>query len=919
MSVTLAGGVRHPKVYLYTTDAEKDTPWQGPREGKGLVKVGYTERDVHARVQEQLNPVKQPTRVEPAWVKAEAAITTEGLVFRDHEVHQALVKAGVHRREGEWFEATPEEVLAAIDAVKKSTVVDFRQKADFGMRAEQARVVEETVAYFDAKAGDGRAPHFLWNAKMRFGKTFTAYKLAQQMGWKRILVLTYKPAVVSAWRDDLLGHVDFEGWRFHTKDDDPADLDDPSPLVWFASFQDVLGKDENGAPKAKNLGLYEVDWDAVIIDEYHFGAWRDAARSLYLPDADTGSEGDASEKAALDNPDLDEDFATALEDAMPLRVAHYLYLSGTPFRALTQGQFLEDAVANWTYSDEQREKAAWKGKPEDNPYAALPKMHLLAYEMPEALKEVARNNAAEFSLTEFFRTRKKDGVPRFIHENEVQKWLDLLRGQDISGLWSSVSNQARPPLPYEDTNLLRALQHTIWYLPSVDACYAMRNLLEAQQNVFYRDYTVVVAAGNDAGMGEKALPPVLEAIGPVPQDTKSITLTCAKLMTGVTVPAWTGILMLQEIKSPESYFQAAFRVQSPWTSKLLDSTQGGEREVVHKEQCYVLDFSPNRALRQIVDYATRLRSETTATRDDETAIQEFMEFLPVLSFDGSSMAVLQAGDVLNYLMTGMTGSALARRWNSPELITLDLKAMELLLANPELLASLEQIEKFSTITNDLTAMISTNKELRQKTLSKEKLTKDEVKKKTDAAKRRASLKENLQSFVARIPLFMYLTDDREKAVRDIITQVEPDLFQKVTGLTISDFDQLLQAKVFDDRRMDDAVWKFRDFETPSLSYDENAVPLKTVGGWVLRRDDRLAQLIDQGVLEPGGTLTGPGDAVGVVTDDYGIAVGGIRYDTPDDAAAAASGQLGTSGWEFWTTETPYGSGTLAELHTLVSA
>ena len=899
-AVSLVGGVRHPKIYLYTTDAHKDAPWEGAREGTGLVKVGYTERDVNNRVNEQLNPVKSPNRVEPSWVKAEAAVTDDGLVFRDHEVHQALVKAGVHRREGEWFEATPDEILAAIKAIKSGrTLNDLRHRADFGMRPEQERAVEQTMAYFQAKAGDGRPPHFLWNAKMRFGKTFTAYQLAKRMGWKRILVLTYKPAVAGAWREDLLGHVDFEGWRFHGKDDDPPDLDDPSELVWFASFQDALGKDENGQPKAKNLGLYDVDWDVVIIDEYHFGAWRDAARSLYLPDAETGSEGDPSEKDSLDTPDLDEDFTDSFEEANLLNIGHYLYLSGTPFRALTQGQFLEDAVYNWTYSDEQREKTQWQG-PGPNIYAALPKMHLLAYEMPDALKEVARNNASEFSLTEFFRTRKEGGKPIFLHQAEVQRWLNLLRGQDITGLWNKVSNNARPPKPYEDTNLLRALQHTIWYMPSVDACYAMRDLLEAQENVFYRDYTVVVAAGNEAGMGEKALPPVLDAIGRVPQDSKTITLTCAKLMTGVTVPAWTGILMLQEIKSPEAYFQAAFRVQSPWASRLMAPGEGGEVDVIHKEQCYVLDFSPNRALRQIVDYATRLRSESVSERDDEAAIREFMEFLPVLSFDGASMTPLQAGDVLDYLMTGVSSSALARRWNSPELITLTPQAMAALLANQELLASLEQIERFATITNDLTAMISTNKELRQKTLAKEKLTKDETKKKKDAAKRRANLKENLQAFVARIPLFMYLTDDREKAVRDIIEQVEPELFEKVTGLTIEQFSQLLAAKVFDDRRMDDAVWKFRDFEAPSLSYDENAQPLKTVGGWVLRRDERLARLIDEGVLAPGDVLTGPGGEQGVITEDYGIAVGGIRCETPDAAADTATGQVGTRGWGFWT-------------------
>ncbi len=412
--------------------------------------------------------------------------------------------------------------------------------------------------------------------------------------------------------------------------------------------------------------------------------------------------------------------------------------------------------------------------------------------------------------------------------------MDLLRGQDIGGLWANVSSQNRPPLPYEDTNLLRALQHTIWYLPNVDACVAMRDLLTASHNTFFTDYSVVVAAGSHVGMGARALPPVEEQIGNVPQTTKTITLSCGKLMTGVTVPTWAGILMLRELKSPESYFQAAFRVQSPWRSKLVDTVAGGEAELVHKEHCYVVDFAPNRALRQIVDYATRLRAEVASERDDEAAIDEFMEFLPVLSFDGYGMAQLKAEDVIDYLTRGISSSMLARRWNSPELLTLDLKAMEALLDNSELLESFEQIEMFRNITDDLTAMISTNKELREKKLAKEPLTKDEKKRKDDATKKRDNLKKRLQRFVTRIPAFMYLTDDREKAIKDIIEQVEPELFEKVTGLTLKDFEQLVNCKVFNDSKMNDAVWKFRTFEEPSLHYGEQGEEARTIGGWTLR-------------------------------------------------------------------------------------
>ncbi len=918
MTASLVGGVRHPKIYAYTTDTYRDVAWEGKREGKGLIKVGYTDRDVHKRIAEQLYGVKMPTSTPYELLMSESAITEDGRAFMDHDIHAALVRAGVTRREGEWFEATAAEVRATVDAVKADMPLDsLRVRSMFGMRPEQEAAVEFSARYFLDHASTTNPPHLLWNAKMRFGKTFTTYQLAKRMGWKRVLVLTYKPAVESAWREDLEGHVDFEGWRFKGKGDPPPDLKDGSPLAWFASFQDVLGTDDDGNPKAKNEGLYEVTWDAVVIDEYHFGAWRDAARTLYLGDSET--DGDSSERATLDTPDLDEDFTENLEQALQIKVRNYLYLSGTPFRALTQGEFLEDQVYNWTYSDEQRAKTNWAG-PGPNPYLSLPKMYLLAYEMPEALKEVALNNLSEFSLTEFFRTEKLAGAPQFIHETEVQRWLDLLRGQDITGLWANVSNIHRPPLPYEDTNLLAAMQHTVWYLPSVDACTAMRNLLQAQHNTFYRDYRVVVAAGTQAGIGMAALPPVENAIGSVPQDSKSITLTCGKLMTGVTVPAWTGIFMLRELKSPESYFQAAFRVQSPWVSKFIDADEGGSGELVHKEHCYVLDFSPNRALRQIVDYATRLKAAEAAERNDEQAIDEFMEFLPVLSFDGYSMTQLHAANVIDFLTRGISSSMLARRWNSPELLTLDLKAMEAILSNVDLLASLEQIELFRNIGQDLTAMISINKELRQKKLTKTKLTKEERAKKDDAARRRESLKARLQRFVTRIPAFMYLTDDREKAVRDIITQVETELFQKVTGLTLRDFEQLVDAGVFNDSKMNDAVWKFRSFEEPSLAYrHQDANAPRTLGGWTLRRDEGLAQLVDAGVLAFGNVVTGPGGAEALITEDYGLLVDGIRQESPSAAASAATGGVETDGWKFWSASTAYGEGTLAELHELVES
>ena len=903
MSVSLTGGVRHPKIYAYTIDQFSDTPWNGSREGTGLIKIGDTQRDVAVRIREQLHAIKMPVATPYRLFLAESAVTKDGRVFRDHEIHKELTRAGVRQVEGEWYECTPDEVHAAINAVRNgSSLTSLVTKNTFGMRPEQVDAVEITAKYFSRNSDANNPPHFLWNAKMRFGKTFATYQLAKKLNWKRVLVLTYKPAVEAAWREDLEGHADFADWKFKGKDDNAPDLTSKKSIVWFASFQDVIGQDEHGNPKSKNLGLYDVQWDAVVIDEYHFGAWRDAARSIYLGDKEHGLEGDKSEEAAIDTPDLDEDFVSNLESGLKLRVSNFLYLSGTPFRALTEGEFLEDQVFNWTYSDEQRAKKKWQSK-DFNPYASLPQMHLLAYEMPDSLKEVALNNQAEFSLTEFFRVEKsEDGIFQFKHEAEVQKWLSLLCGQQINDLWSNVSSTNRPPLPYEDVNLLTALQHTVWYLPSVAACEAMKDLLEKPHNIFFRDYIVVVAAGNKAGMGEKALGPVKAAIGSIAQDSKTITLSCGKLMTGVTVPAWAGIFMLRELKSPESYFQAAFRVQSPWSYKYVNTEIGGEDEAVVKEHCYVIDFSPNRALRQIVDYATRLRAAAGNKSDDEAAINEFMEFLPVLSFTGYAMQHLHAGDVIDYLTKGISSSMLARRWNSPELITLDLKAMEALLEDGELLDSLERIEMFRNISDDLTALISSNKELKPKKISGEKLTSDEKRMKDEASKRRDGLKKKLQRFLTRIPAFMYLTDDREKAVFEIIMQDETELFEKVTSLSLKDFERLVKAGAFNESKMDDAVWKFRSFEEPSLTYTNSEGSSQIRGGWTTRRDEGFAKLIEFGTLKPGDVLTNQSEVdpqEAVVSDDFGLLVNGVRMETPSLAAESVGAPPSVDGWDYW--------------------
>ncbi|GAB4314201.1 MAG: GIY-YIG nuclease family protein [Candidatus Sumerlaeia bacterium] len=791
-----------PKIYAY-----EDTNPQYA----GLLKIGYTTRSVQERVAEQyptLRPGEKPYRI----VLEAPAIRSDGTVFTDHEVHRMLRINGVQNPEGEWFRCTVEQVRAALNAVREGQLYEEDRDLDFQMRPEQAAAVERTIAYFkNYRRENDKPPHFLWNCKMRFGKTFAAYQLAKRMGWKKVLVLTFKPAVQSAWEEDLRRHRDFKGWQF-IKPDGPITwetADKQKPIVCFGSFQDYLGRNPstNGI-KAKNEWVHATNWDCVIFDEYHFGAWREKAKDLF--EAEDEQERKAAEGEAIDYFD---------EDILPITSDHYLYLSGTPFRAIATGEFIEEQIYNWTYSDEQKAKEEWQGP--DNPYASLPRMVLMTYQLPDAIREIAlKGEFYEFDLNEFFRAEGVGDRAHFIHADEVQKWLDLIRGAYLPTSVDHLKLGAqKPPLPYSDVRLLSVLSHTLWFLPSVAACYAMRNLLGQKQNRFYHDYKVIVAAGAAAGIGVGALPPVLEAMGD-PLKTKTITLTCGKLTTGVTVRPWTGIFMLRNSSSPETYFQAAFRVQNPWTIKNPDGTSPNE-ELILKEECYVLDFAPDRALRQIADYSCRLNVNED---NPERKVEEFIRFLPVLAYDGSSMKQIDAAGVLDMAMSGTTATLLARRWESALLVNVDNDTLRRLMSNEAAMRALMSIEGFRNLNQDIETII--NKSEAVKKLKKEandkKLSAKEKKQLTEEEKEFKSLRKKIQEklikFATRIPVFMYLTDYRERTLRDVITQLEPGLFKKVTGLTVKDFELLVSLGVFNSALMNDAIYKFKCYEDPSLCY-----------------------------------------------------------------------------------------------------
>lgn len=814
-----------PQIYAY----EDSNPIY-----KGLLKIGYTEHSVEERVAEQY-PTRRPGELPYKIVFSKSSMRGDGTYFTDHDMHKLLRKLGFDNPDGEWFKCSVKDVESAWFTLFYRIENNERRTQNFKLRPEQQDAIDKTEKYFKSVKAENPhyIPHFLWNAKMRFGKTFTTYKLAQDMGFKKILILTFKPAVESSWEEDLNTHIDFEGWQFvsrHTANR-PEELDKNRPIVCFGSFQDYLGL-KDGMIKPKNEWVHTTNWDLVVFDEYHFGAWRDNAKDLFEKE---DYDKDVSNKLFNDNQS-----ETDVEQIMPITTSYYLYLSGTPFRAIANGEFVEEQIFNWTYSDEQKAKEDFKG--ENNPYLSLPRMVLMTYQLPDSIREIAlKGEYDEFDLNTFFSAKGEYENAQFVYKEDVQKWLDLIRGNYLETTVDNLKQGAEKailPFTAGRADLLGILQHTLWFLPNVASCWAMNNLLHERQNLFYQSYKIVVAAGAKAGIGLDALKPVKKAMTSNPLETKTITLSCGKLTTGVTVRPWTGIFMLRNLSSPESYFQAAFRVQSPWTLKNPTGLNPNEDEIIKKE-CYIFDFAPDRALRQIEEYSCRLNIDDVSP---EKKVADFIQFLPVLSYDGMTMKNISPGELLDIATSGTTATLLARRWESACLVNVDNITLDRLLHNERALTALMSIEGFRNLNLRSDIEIIVNKSNAVKKIKKEAAS--EGRDLTDTEKnqineeekeyksKRKQIQEKLIKFATRIPIFMYLTDFREEILQDVITQLEPGLFKRVTGLEVKDFELLTSLGLFNAELMNQAVFQFRRYEDSSLSYTGiNKHAGEVVGGW----------------------------------------------------------------------------------------
>lgn len=794
---------------------------------QGMLKIGQTTRTVQARVAQQLKTVL----VRDYTIHLdESAERDDGTLFSDHDVRTRLRQKGFLRVDLEWMQCALIDVQVAISEVRSGAVLNGSHHETFEMRPEQAEAVNKTHAYYESvwREDANAVPRFLWNAKMRFGKTFASFQLAKKLGAMKVLVVTFKPAVEDAWQRDLESHADFDTWQYLSKASgtDPTTADTKRPMVYFGSLQDLLGKDRSGNIKAKNVWLHATNWDLVVFDEYHFGAWREKANELFEGEDDDEAK---KELKVEFNPNLEsfheelDELGESEADFLPITARAYLYLSGTPFKALTGGEFIEEQIFNWTYTDEQRAKKQWSEHHSGfrSPYIALPEMRLLTYQMPDELIAIAsQGEFDEFDLGEFFRATGVGAAATFEHKNDVQKWLDIIRGTYSATQVDNLKLGAKkPPFPYSDVRLLPYLNHSLWFLPSVASCHAMANLLEEKHNLFFHDYEVLAVAGSGAGVGLAALSPVRDAIGNG-HDTKTITLSCGKLTTGVTVPQWSSILMLRNLNSPETYFQAAFRVQSAWSIQNPTGDNPNGEEIL-KPVCFVFDFAPTRALRQIAEYGAGLSPGAASPED---AVNELVNFLPVLAYDGSHMAQVDAGSILDIAMAGTSATLLARKWESALLVNVDNDALRRIMTDSKALDAIMKIEGFRALGRDVFETVI-NRSERVKAIKRERgedISPGEKKKLSAEEKeyklKRKQIQEKLVKFATRIPAFMYLTDFRENTLKDVITKLEPGLFKAVTGLSVADFNLLVSLNVFNSSHMNQAVFAFRRYEDSSLSY-----------------------------------------------------------------------------------------------------
>jgi superfamily II DNA or RNA helicase len=839
-------------IYIYQTpDSKKD----------GLIKIGDTERNSHTRIKEQLNGagVHDAGQLDYELIYETKAVKEDDTEFSDKTIHKILHQKGylnhkvfqenlLVKNDTEWFKIDADKVIHLIEKFKEGLEpekIDIDRFQDFPMRPEQEAAVLKTEKYF--LSSDGKSTtEVLWNAKMRFGKTFTAYQLVKKMNFTKTLILTYKPAVEDAWKKDLEHHKDFKDYVFLKRDSLSSInsyLDKGEKIVAFASYQDLLGENNDGTDiKERHLQLFETHWDIVIIDEFHYGSSTKKAQELIKEKAETKKE----EKAQLkelhseeDEEQIEEEISEEIEKIVEKSATsdYRLFLSGTPFRAIADSKFEKDAIFNWTYTDEQRAKEQWNidfpDKKDSNPYKSLPQIQMFVYKVSKELIEAGKDvDKDEFSLNHFFKASKG----KFINETAVIKWLNLISGvtRPHAEIADEIADEieiqpSQYPFDHEG-DLVKELDHTLWYFNRVDTAVAMKKLLE--NHSIFKTYHIILAAGKNMKSGVDAVEPVLSAID---SNKKTITLTVGKLTTGVSVPKWKAVMFLRDTESPENYFQTAFRAQTPFKDKATGYM---------KEKCYIFDFSPNRSLKLLTSYSEKLTTDSHLTTSEER-ITEFIKYLPVLKVAGNTMVNMDARSVLTFDLSGIDAKGLGERFIERKNIAVTREVIDAINSSPEtqdkckeIFEKIKMFKRFSGASDkemknsdvDIANLDVNNNKIKKLEGAETKTEKEEKEKKKeideaekDLKSERDKVRELLKTLLSRVPIFMYLTDATEENLEQVLVETKKDLFRKATGITTDDFRYLRDVGLIKIDSIDGYILKFVQLENQNFETNNELI------------------------------------------------------------------------------------------------
>jgi hypothetical protein len=612
----------------------------GDEAHKGLVKIGEAtldeatnltlapnSKELNAAAKKRIDQYTKTAGIDYTLRYTELTVSIKGgtiQTFNDKEVHEVLLRSGIKRHDfsskhqgREWFECNVEVAKEAIQAVKEGRhsinpgkFADIPDEIEF--RPEQKQAIEKTIHKFQ-----NGGKNMLWNAKMRFGKTLSALQVVKEMRFHRTIIVTHRPVVDEGWFEDF-GKIFswMDPWTYGSRDKgEPFELmeniakkNPDQHYIWFASMQDLRGAQEVGGKFNKNKNILAADYDLVIIDEAHEGTQTELGQNVLKK--------------------------------LQKEKTHVLNLSGTPFNLLED--FSEDEIFTWDYVMEQKAKEEWDinhfGDP--NPYAGLPRLNIFTFDLGKAMAGFEDIEDSAFNFKEFFRTWTGDiekdhrempegALGTFVHEENVKNFLNLIVKYDPESNY-----------PYSTKEFRNSFRHTLWMVPGVKEARALSTLLKSHPIFSQFEIVNVAGEGDEEVENDNALNLVNKAMGDDPEDSRTITLSCGKLTTGVTVRPWTAVMMLAGSHSTDAkaYMQTIFRVQSPYTT----------REGFRKENCYVFDFAPDRTLKVLADTA-KVQTKKTASENDRVKLGEFLNFCPVIGYNGTKMATYNVDSMLEQL------------------------------------------------------------------------------------------------------------------------------------------------------------------------------------------------------------------------------------------------------------------------------